>query len=361
MLKACKKILFLSRYTRVGASSRVRTFQYQKYWEIAGFETYISSFFNEQYLNELYNQEKINKRNVFNCYLKRFIIMINCFKYDLIWIEKEIFPFLPPFLEWFLFKTNKKLIVDFDDAFFLNYENHESIFIRFFMRKKIDKVIKYASLVMVGNKYLEDRAIKAGARKICLLPTVISSEKYYHLKQHNSQTQHIKIGWIGSPTTIKYLKNILPFLEKLNQSSPIELLVVHGSCEVNFSGKMTHIKWSEEQEVNELLKMDIGIMPLPNTDWEKGKCAYKLIQYMACGVPVVASPVGMNNVVVKNEINGFLASNEEEWLKYLTELILNPEKRQKMGQNGFEMVHSNYTIEVNFKIMLDSVHQLLHE
>jgi glycosyltransferase involved in cell wall biosynthesis len=354
-----KRIIFFPRYTRLGASSRLRTFQFQQHWENEGFQINIYPFFNDTYLKDFYGYKRLNLWNLIYCYIMRIFYLMKIPKYDIIWFEKELIPYFPPIVERLIIFFKINFIVDYDDAFFHNYENHKNFVVKTFLGKKIDSIMKCADLVFVGNAYLLERAKISQAKNIVLLPTVISSSKYNAIKSGNLSGKMVKIGWIGSPTTIKYLKGLLPVLEKINDKCPFELVVVNGERSVNFSGVLTHIKWKEEEEVNAILNMDIGIMPLPNEEWEKGKCAYKLIQYMACGLPVVASPVGMNTMLVQHGINGFLVENEEEWIESLTYLILNPYVRNKLGRNGHQLVHNNYTVEFNFQIMRREVKKLI--
>ncbi len=350
-----KRILFFTRYTRKGASSRLRTFQFQKKWEDEGFDVVITPFFNEKYLNELYTKKTISKWNVLKCYWNRFRKLFDIPKSNVLWIEKELFPFLPPCFEWLLHKLKIKYIVDFDDAVFLNYTNHASFIIRHFFRNKIACVIQNANKVIVGNNYLGKQAIGFGAKNIFVLPTVIDSKKYFIKKQHHFSSDSIKIGWIGSPITLKYFNSILTVLETLNKLFNIEIILINGGEEISYSGKFQHLKWHEENEARALLEMDIGLMPLFDTNWEKGKCAYKIIQYMASGLPVVASSIGMNKEIVIPFKNGFLAKNQEDWLYFLTYLIENPLERSRMGSEGYELIHSKYTLEANFKKMLEII------
>ncbi len=339
----------------MGASSRLRTYQFSSMWEAEGYEVTIAPFFNECYLKKVYAHHQVSKRNVLHCYWTRFLLLFTLRRYDLIWIEKELFPYLPSYAEWLISKLGKGYVVDFDDAVFHNYDNHKARLIRSWMGDKIDQVMRNANLVWVGNLYLQERAEKAGALDIRYLPTVITGSRYVKNKIHFPQPEMITIGWIGSPTTVKYLRGIVPMLEQLNKRFPIELLVVNGPKGVEFSGKMRQIVWTEENEVEAILQMDIGIMPLPDDKWERGKCAYKLIQYMACGLPVVASPVGMNNQVVIHGENGYLANTDEEWIDALSDLIQHPEKRKAMGDRGRTLVHADFTIENNFPKMVSLI------
>ncbi|GAB2633542.1 glycosyltransferase family 4 protein [Belliella aquatica] len=240
--------------------------------------------------------------------------------------------------------------MDYDDAVFHNYDRHSNSVVRKAMGDKIDKVISYAKVVFVGNQYLADRAKAAGAKQIVYLPTVIDPYRYHQIT--NTQKNTPVIGWIGSPTTMKYLNTILPVLEKLFIIHPFKLLIINGGdSKLNYKGEFEVFPWSEDTEVAAINKMDIGIMPLEDSPWERGKCAYKLIQYMACSLPVVASPVGMNKEVVIHGENGFLASTEQEWIDSLAKLLTNPHLRQSFGQAGHHLVQQKYTLEKNFEIL----------
>ncbi|PRY85685.1 glycosyltransferase involved in cell wall biosynthesis [Mongoliibacter ruber] len=344
------KILFLSKYPRLGASSRLRTFQFQPSWESINCQTKISSFFNEKYLREIYLHQRPSTVNVLFCYFKRFFQILSAWRYDVVWVEKEIFPYLPSYAEFVLNKIGTGYIVDYDDAVFHNYDKHNNPLIKRWMGNKIDWVMRNSKLTIVGNAYLEKRANGAGAKNILRLPTVIDSKKY--IKKQMKQNVHpVTIGWMGSPTTVKYLKELLPILEELQKEIPFKLLVANGQKTIDFEGDYECVRWSEETEVSIIHQMDIGIMPLPDDDWEKGKCSYKLIQYMACGLPVVASPVGMNTEVVDHEVTGYLARTKEEWKGYLSKLILDQALRKEIGDRGYTKAHTYYTLERNFELM----------
>lgn len=350
-----RKFLFLPRYSRLGASSRLRTFQYLPLLEEKGIAVKAMPLFNDQYLTELYSDGRISKRNVLICYLKRFGILFTLLKYDGIMIEKELFPYFPAWGEWLISKWGIKYYVDYDDAIFHNYDQHDNSFIRMFLGNKIDKVMSYSHMVFVGNAYLNNRAKLAGAPKVVFLPTVVDATKY--LKGNEvKKNKAIKIGWIGSPTTLKYLVGILPALERLKENFAFELVIIGGGRSIGFSGTEKLLPWSEEEEVREINRLDIGIMPLTDTDWEKGKCAYKLIQYMACGLPIVGSPVGVNTEIIKQGVNGFLPANEREWVRCLGQLITDRELRAKMGEAGVKTVQQQYTIQVIFNTFLGALH-----
>jgi glycosyltransferase involved in cell wall biosynthesis len=334
----------------MGASSRLRTYQFLPYWKREGYEVSVLPFFNESYLKEKYLGQGVTKSNVLICYLNRLWILMGYWKYDLIWVEKELFPFLPAWAEWLLSKLGKGYVVDYDDAVFHRYDMARRPIVRQWLGKKIDGVMRHADIVWAGNSYLGNWAKGAGAKNIVILPTVIDPERY--AIKENANHNPVVIGWIGSPTTLKYLNEIRAVLERLSKDLGVVIHVVGGRVDWKFDGNLKVIQWTEDGEVSAIQQMDIGVMPLPDDPWEKGKCAYKLIQYMACGLPVVASPVGMNVDVVVNGENGYLAKTQEEWYESLKTLILDEGLRKKMGQTGFDLVQERFTIERNFEVIM---------
>ncbi|KEO74606.1 glycosyltransferase family 4 protein [Anditalea andensis] len=345
-----KKILFLPKYTRLGASSRLRTFQYLNFWEKHGYEVTVSSFFNDDYLSAIYKNNSPDYYNVVKCYCRRLWTLVNALKYDIIYIEKEIFPYLPAYAELLLKFCNKGYIVDYDDAIFHNYDCHKLRIVKYILGDKIDIVMRHAKMVWVGNSYLYQRTIRAGAKETLVLPTVVDLHKYA-MKVPKSKTSLPVIGWIGTPLTVKYLHNLLPSLEKLYDMMKFTIMVIGPETSLDFKGEWECLPWSEENEISYLHFFDVGIMPLPDSDWEQGKCAYKLIQYMACGLPIVASPVGMNTDVVRHGINGFLAASEEDWIFYLSMLIRDHDLCIKMGVQGRKLVESSFNLNKNWERM----------
>lgn len=328
----------------MGASSRLRTYQYLPFLEAGGIETTVVPLFNDRYLKELYSRKGTSWLNIMRCYWGRLKCLLKVHQYDSVVIEKELFPYLPAWAECWLSKKAKGYIVDYDDAVFHNYDRHPSFPIRWLLGDKITKVMRYSRLVMAGNEYLAEKAVLSGAKEVQVIPTVVDGDKYSPAVDKASGGL-IKVGWIGSPTTLKYVKGILPVLEKLNQKHPFELVIIGGGAMVGFSGKETIVAWTEEHEVVAIHKLDIGIMPLSETCWERGKCGYKLIQYMACGLPVIGSPIGVNKKLVVNGVNGFLASDETEWEGYLGRLLSDKQLRDKMGLEGIKMVQEDYTLQ----------------
>lgn len=344
------KVLYLTKYSRNGASSRLRSYQYFPFLEAKGYAVTVRPFFDEDYLVDLYAGKKTDKLKLIRSYLNRFFTLFSVYKYDKLVIEKELFPY---FFSWFekilaLLKVN--YIVDYDDAIFHNYDLSASKLIRFLLKNKIDNVMKYSGCVLAGNGYLYERAKVAGAKIIIILPTVIDVDAY-KVTQKTAATKVI-IGWIGSPSTFKYVKNYKMVFSEILQNKAVELHIVGATEDIGLGTNVKYLKWNEESEVDAISKFDIGIMPLENTSWELGKCAYKIIQYMGCGLPVVASAVGMNIEVVDEGVNGFLVQEEEEWLDKLRLLIEDSALRERLGKSGRKKVESQFSLQKSSTIIL---------
>lgn len=342
------KVLYLTKYTRMAGSSRMRSYQYFPYLEKADFHVTVMPFFDDAYLKDFYSGKK-NISTVLKSYLRRFFTLFSVLRYDKVVIEKEIFPFLPAFAEWMLKSFGIKYIVDYDDAIFHNYDQSSNPVIKKFLENKIATVMRYSGTVVAGNEYLAEYASKSGAKNIQIVPTVIDLNRY-PIKEGSDPEKFI-VGWIGTKTTFE--KHLLPckdWIKELQKQDPdIEFHIVGITDDMDLGKNVQYIQWTENTEVSEILKMDVGIMPLQDSEWEKGKCAYKLIQYAASGIPGVASDVGMNKEVCIDNETGFIAKNTTEWIEKIQFLKKDHQKRMQMGQNARKLVEDIFCIQVTAK------------
>ena len=352
MKKKPLKILILTRYTATGASSRLRIIQYLPFFKSNNIAFLIAPFFNERYLTDLYSNKKINFINLAFLYVKRFAIIFTVKKYDLIWIEKEVFPFMPSFVESIITIFNTRYIVDYDDAIFHNYDRFKSNL----FKNKFNYFLRKSSLVVVCNEYLWDLVNKCGATNILQIPTVVDM-KVYQQKEYIDEHKELRIGWIGSPSTSKYLYLLKDVLEKISKKYAIKLIVIGGSVLENFDVPLELHKWSKHSENDILKTFDIGIMPLKTTKWEEGKCGFKLIQYMASGLPIIASCVGFNRKIVDKNI-GFLANNDDEWEEALEYFIKNRSQIQVYGKNARKKAEKFYALQSWSEVMLKNIQSI---
>lgn len=344
------KILLLSRYGSLGASSRLRSYQFIEYLSDHEVDIKVSHLLGDDYLSRLYSGGSTRVPSVICSYLKRLMLLTTFWKYDLIWIEYEVFPWMPPIFEKLLSLFRLPYLVDYDDATFHRYSEHRSSVVRWVLGGKIKRVMRYSTTVVAGNEYIAEYAKIAGAREVCVIPTVVDESKY--VVKNTSLSSRFVIGWIGSPSTQQYLEVVMGALNKLANQAVFELRLV-GASHIDQSGfPVKIVQWTEKTEVSDIREFDVGIMPLFDGPWERGKNGYKLIQYMACGVPVVATPIGVNTRIVEHGRNGYLAGNEQEWLVALQELMGDPSLRERMGRQGRIKFEKQYSLGVTAPILL---------
>ena len=354
-----RSALVFSKYSRMGASSRLRTYQYLPFLEQNNYNVDVSCLYDDDYLLTYYRTKKRSIAKIAKCYFNRLIKVFSVYKYDVVYIEKELFPFLPAVCERLLRYGGVKYIVDYDDAVFHNYDSAKNWLVRLFLSKKIDAVMKSSSTVVVGNNYLCSRAIQAGATGIQTLPTVIDSSRY-SVKVKTSSSDTLVIGWIGSPYTQKYLLAIADDMRALSEKINITLRFVGANEQIlpDFCGvNVEIIPWSEETEVENIQSFDIGIMPLPDEKFEHGKCGYKLIQYMACGIPVIASDIGVNKDIVVGSQCGLLVDTIS-WDEAVLAMMSDAGQYQCFSRNALAAVKSVYSMQVQQQKLLTIFNEL---
>lgn len=337
------RLLMLPRYNRLGASSRLRSLQFVPYFKRQGLQITLKPLFEDAYVSNLY-AKKSNWAQILSAYLKRIWNMRLVFSHDVVHMEKELFPWLPAFFDLLFVPKRVKLVIDFDDAIFHRYDEHKSALVRRVLGRKLDTLMKRADLVLAGNEYLAQRARLAGCRKVEIVPTVIDLERY-PIRAEKTANKCLTIGWIGSPATTEYLLTVSEAVKNIQRDYPVRFVAI-GSRPDQLSGTPFEAAvWTEDSEVESLQSFDIGIMPLLDTPWERGKCGYKLIQYMACGLPVIASPIGVNSQIVEPGVNGFLAQDMVEWEYAMRRLLENAEYRHRLGNSGREKSEKLYSVQ----------------
>ena len=312
----------------------------------------ILSLFDKRYLDLLYETGRKPRFRSVLLYLRRLWAFIQCFRYDVVWIEYELLPYMPACGERLLKLFSRPYVVDYDDAVFHNYDLSGNRWVRRLLGRKIDTVMRNASVVIAGNQYLADRARQAGADRVVVIPTVVDRLRYQ--PQSASDNEDLIIGWIGSPSTQRYVVGIGHALARACRESGARLMLVGATPAVadELPGIPVEIlPWSEDSEAELVSRMSVGIMPLEDGPWERGKCGYKLIQYMACAVPVVASPVGVNSEIVGDNECGLLAESCDDWSTSLLSLLGSRERRDVLGQAGRHAVESHYSLQVQAPVL----------
>jgi len=331
-------------YDRLGASSRLRFFQYLPYLNSQGIDVDISYFLSSDYIER--RQQGLGVfAEALKSFYRRVTALLQKGGYDLIWIEKECFPWLPTLLETPFLGARLPFVLDYDDAVFHRYDQHRNVIVRKLLSEKHRILMKRSALVIAGNRYLEEFAMSSGATHVATLPTAIDLGRYIQVDQFSARHNPVRIGWIGQRSTAKFLKPLVNLFSKLGQDEGVSFRAIGIDPRVH-ELPMEGVDWSEETEVAAIKDLDIGIMPLTDGPFERGKCGYKLIQYMGCGLPVVASPVGVNKEIVDHGVTGFLAETEAEWFNAFRTLIKDAALRERMGRAGRLKVERQFSTNV---------------
>ncbi|MEO5578098.1 MAG: glycosyltransferase family 4 protein [Sphingomicrobium sp.] len=340
------KIAAFTKYDREAASTRQRVLQYLPHLARAGIDVEVHALLDDAYVRSLASGAAASKTAIAAAYARRLRQLLRPQAADLIWVYAELFPWLPAGFERLAFRSGKPIVYDFDDAFFHPYDNHRNPLVRRALEDKLVPLIKGAAAVCAGNAYLKGYATRAGANAI-VLPTVVDIDQYVPAKTRPDR--RLTIGWIGSPSTWGFVRPLLPLLAELCHTHGVAFSAVGAgaAAETDRFAGLTFSPWTEASEIASVQAMDIGIMPLPDEPWARGKCGYKLIQYMACGLPVVASPVGVNSDIVEVGVSGFLATDTEQWRTALTRLIDNPALRAAMGEAGRARAVKAYSLQTH--------------
>jgi glycosyltransferase involved in cell wall biosynthesis len=262
---------------------------------------------------------------------------------DTVFIQKKLFSFLD--LYW-VRKLAKRMVFDFDDSVMYK-SGPASRRQQQRQQRRFAVTAGKADLVIAGNRYLQQEALPFN-REVRLLPTVLDMDRYIAREESGDKTREVVLGWIGSRGTLRYLQDIGPALEELGRRWPgLKLKIVADDFFDLNNVQVIKKPWSAADEIADLHSFDIGLMPLTDDIWTRGKCGFKLLQCMAVGLPVVCSPVGVNADIVTDGREGFHATTREEWVAKLDALIADSDLRRQMGQRGRLRVANAFSLAIN--------------
>ncbi len=335
------RALILPRHSARAASCRHRFVQYLPYLATRGFECDVSPFFDDRYTTEMLSGGHKQWWRFPRSLATRVRAVAGSRRYNLVVVHAEFVPFAPHALERWLATLAMPFVLDFDDAFFRAYDSHPSAVVRRLLGSKLGAVMGLAAMNIAGSDYLADYARRFSPR-VAVVPTVVDLARYPSAPVEPGR--RFSIGWIGSPATTPHLQSIAGELGSFCRRHDAEVVAIGAKPFDTGDVPIRWVPWSEETEVQELARTDVGIMPLPSTEWAEGKCGFKLIQAMACWRPVVASPVGANRHIVEDGVSGLLARTGE-WGAALARLHASPTLRSEFGAAGRRAVERAYSLQ----------------
>ena len=347
-----RRILFLAAHPIEDASRRYRIEQFLPILERAGYACTVSEFTTPKLFRALHSKGRFFTKGVHAAYCgaRRFLRLAKLSQFDLVVIHREVFPFLTPLLEKWVLKRHKKVIFSLDDAIYAAHPDssrfHHPRLYRFKYGRSIDEALRASVHVIAGNYALAAYARRFNA-EVTMIPTVVDCDRYQH-KPVFASDGPVTIGWVGSKSTSAYVLPIADALRRLAAES-------RGKVRFRFIGDLDldlglpdceTRPFRLESELADLRSLDIGLMPMPDTTWTRGKCAFKAIQYMAMGIPTVASPVGATLDVIEHDRNGLLAESSNEWYYALERLIHDHRTRRRLSECARQTIDQRYSLRV---------------
>ncbi|MEO1653170.1 MAG: glycosyltransferase family 4 protein, partial [Bacteroidota bacterium] len=319
------KILFLFPYpSGTAASQRFRFEQYLDDLQAQGIRVDRQAFLDEKTWKILYQPGHYFQKlaGIVSGFLRRYLLLFRVSKYHYIFIHREGTPLGPPLLEWMLARVlRKKIIFDFDDAIWLpNTTASNALAARLKFHQKTTQIIKWSYRVSAGNTYLANYARKSNPA-VVINPTTIDTEHWHNRVKIHREEAKLVIGWTGTHSTLPYLDMLVPVLARLEKEYAFDLLVIANQPPHFSLDSLVFQAWRKQEEIDDLLRMHIGLMPLQDDPWAQGKCGFKALQYMALGIPALASPVGVNTEIINSGEDGYLCLREEDWERSLRQLL----------------------------------------
>ncbi len=359
------RILILSPHPIESPGPRFRIYQYLSYFKEAGIEYKVGAFLNSAEYMHIYNDPATSLFEKSNAMVKGLLRQIHNISdiksYDEVIVYREAMLFGRPWIERYISRKGIPTIFDFDDAIWIPVKSQTGIspFFKKIVKseKKFDEIMKLFTYIIAGNEYLARHA-RLFNNNVSVIPTVVDTDYYKPVAQAQKQQKNLVIGWIGSGSTSIYLQLLDNIWKRLPENCSLK--IIGGGY--NPDGiKTENVKWSLDTELTEMSEFDIGIMPLPDNEWTRGKCGLKVLQYMAMGMPCAASPVGVNTGIIQDGINGFLAKDEKEWVEKLSLLIENPELRQRLGMAGRKTVEERYSVKDWAPVYLKIIKEVINK
>ena len=349
MIGSRLRVLALSPIPIEGAGCRFRIAQFVPFLHDRGVDVTISPFYSREYFDIVYRRGHFVRKAAGAVPLvwKRLRALGEIGNYDLVFLYREAIPAGPPLIERAIAKRGIPIVYDFDDAIFLPNVSEANQHMSFLKKpERIAEVLGLSAKVIAGNEFLATYARRHN-RDVTVIPTAVDTDYFKPAAERPRAGDRLVVGWIGSPTTFQYLKGLAPILREVAVGHPFTLRVSGAGEPVQFPGLQVETpSWSLAGEVALFNTLDIGVYPLTDDDWSRGKCGFKAIQCMACGVPVVAQAVGVNREIIVDGENGFLASTPAEWTHKLGRLLTDAALRERFARAGRQTIEERYSVRV---------------
>ncbi|GAB4375900.1 MAG: hypothetical protein Kow0075_02600 [Salibacteraceae bacterium] len=333
-------------------SQRYRFEQYLDYLSDQGIQSELSYLLDEEDDKAFYSKGRLlsKAKILIKSYAKRLSDLKRLDHFDVVFVQREAFMTGTTFFEKAVHRIGEKMVFDFDDSIWIHNVSDANKYLNFLKNPaKTARIIGMAQKVVAGNKYLAQYALQYND-DVVIIPTTIDTDRYKRKVPHSTAPDKpVIIGWTGSPTTIRHFELAVPVLKQIKQryGERVAFKVIGDDRYKNPELGITGIPWYAHSEVDDLQDVDIGIMPLPDDEWAKGKCALKGLQYMAVEIPAVMSPVGVNSEIIDHGTNGFLPAGHHEWVQILSQLIENPALRIEVGKAGRKTVERGFSVKAN--------------
>lgn len=351
MSRSPRKILFLVPYPLgIAASQRFRFEQYFDVLNENGIAFDLQPFLSHHAFNILYSRGNLIGKlwYTFTGFLRRAYIMLRLGRYDFVFVHREAEPLGLPIFEWVITKVaGKKMIFDFDDAIWLRNLSSGNPLVYYVKRyANANNASSWAYKVSAGNRYLADHASKFNSN-VVVNPTTIDTVRHHNEVRRFDDMELPVIGWTGTHSTIQYLDLLIPILKELENEFKFKFVVIADRKPDFELDCLEFVKWNKDTEISDLLKMHVGLMPLKDDDWAKGKCGFKALQYMALGIPAIVSPVGVNTEIVDHGVNGFICDQHDEWLQTLRKVLSDPSVLAAMSNAARAKIEDHYSVKSN--------------
>ena len=343
------RVLILAPYPpRSAPSQRFRYEQYLGPLSEDGFEFEVSNLLDGEEAELLAAQGHLGGKLglAARSAAKRFRDVFRGREHDLVFIHREAFPLGLPVFERSLAALGAPYIFDLDDAIYLPPVGAQLPALRYPAKTK--SIARHATLVTAGNPHLAEWASRHN-NDVRIVPTTIDTDLYEPRPTSEATGGSLCIGWSGSRTTIRYLEPLAPLLRELQQETGVTLRVIGDEGFTIPGAEVEALPWREETELEDLSKLDVGLMPLPDDEWTRGKCGLKALQYMALGIPAVISPVGVNVDIAQGDA-ALLASSQAEWREAILGLIEDAERRKELAAKGRQRVVESYSVRANLPL-----------